>query len=408
MKLSLWRKLVYTAVLLVFALLCLEVLMRCCGLSPEPAAQTPPRPTGGEPKVSPLAYFAVCDPHLGIRNRPNGSYHTWFIEGEPLVTTDEFGYRNGYGWPGDGESPIVLFVGDSVIFCAEVNDQQTAPSEVAKLLSQEFDVRVINTGVRSYNTVQAKRTLIECFERFPSIKVAVYTYCGNDIEENIVPNIRYPFKTPYLAHDEATGRFREVEVTDPAIPSGKLFYGWTPPPRVLSRRERVTQWLEDRSALLNRCLAGIRRLDSGRVGPHRFPDGKAIVPPCDYGKWHIWAAENGGRQALRQLLAEMDQICRNHGAAFLATCSVNGHDFASSRAFAVDCAEAGVRFVSLEEQFTDNPAVYTCVRVDGQYDEHYGPVGTKTYAKALAPALKQILRSQASASVPDVEIAADD
>jgi len=43
--------------------------------------------------------------------------------------------------------------------------------------------------------------------------------------------------------------------------------------------------------------------------------------------------------------------------------------------------------------------------VDGRYDEHYGPLGTQTYAKALAPALKRILRSQASAWVPDLETA---
>ncbi len=404
-RLPLWKKLIFTAVLVVSSLLCLELLMRLCGPGPEPGPPVPKRPVGGEQRINPLEYFAVCDPHFGVRNRPNGSYRTWFIEENPLVTTDEFGYRNGYGWPGDGRSPIVLFVGDSVIFCAEVSDDQTVPSEVAKLLEEEFDVRVLNAGVRSYNTLQAKRMLIQCFERFSCIKAAVYTYCGNDLEENTVPDFRYPFKGPYLVRDQRTGKFREVEVTDPAVPWGKRFYGWTPPPPLLSTPDKVTGWLEDRSVLLRRCLEGWRRIDFGPFSPLEFPDGKQIVPPSDYAKWHAWAAENGGREALQELLAEMDRICRSRGAAFLATCSYNGSDRGSSRSFAADCAEAGVQFSSLEKEFTDTSSIYTCVRVDGRYDEHYGPLGTQTYAKALAPALKRILRSQASAWVPDLETA---
>jgi hypothetical protein len=141
---------------------------------------------------------------------------------------------------------------------------------------------------------------------------------------------------------------------------------------------------------------GARQIDFGGGGELEFPDGKHVVPPADYVKWHDWAAQNGGNDAMRQLLAEMAEACRSHGAAFVATSSFNGSDRGSSRAFATNCAAAGVQFVSLEDEFTDNPRVYICARVDGQFDEHYGPLGTKTYAKALAPALKRILRSQSS------------
>lgn len=405
LKLPVWKKLVYATVVVAVFLLCLELLLRGggWGLQPGPTEPVHAADTGGG--FSPLQYFAVCDPYLGIRNRPSGSYHTWYVEGEPLVTTDEFGHRNGLGWPGDGQSPIVLFVGDSIVFGSEVDDQQTGPSEVARLLSEEFDVRVLNTGVRSYSTLQAKRMLLECFERFPRIKVAVYTFCGNDLEENVVPHFRYPFKAPYMVRDEQTGRFREVEVSEPAIPFGEPFLGCALSLPVPSTSEKLSGWLEARSALFYCCLKGWRRIDFTGSASVEFPDGKHQVPVSDYVKWHNWAAQNGGNNAIRQLLIEMDRICRKHGAAFVATCSFNGSDRGSCRAFETNCAEAGVRYVSLEQEFTDNPTIYICRRIDGMHDEHYGPLGTKTYANALAPALKQILRSQASTSVPEVDAA---
>ena len=403
--LPLWKKLVFTTLVVAFLLVGLEVLLRFCGCGLPPTVHAPAATPSRLPALDPLAYFAMSDRYLGIRNRPNDSYSSWYIEGEPLCTTDEHGYRNGFRWPGDGKSPIVLFVGDSVTFCSEVSDEQTGPSEVAKLLAEEFDVRVLNTGVRSYSTLQAKRMLLECLQRFAQIKLAVYTFCGNDLEENVVPNFRFPFTAPYLVRDEQTGRFREVEVSEPLVPWGECFLGQpvpTPPPNTATE---ITQWLEARSVLLRNCLMGVRGIDFGGFAEREFPDGKHMVPPSDYAKWHDWAAQNGGNDALRQLLAEMDQACRTHGAAFVATCSFNGSDRTSSQAFATNCAAAGVQFVSLEDEFTDNPRVYTCARVDGQFDEHYGPLGTKTYAKALAPALKRILRSQAAASAKDARTA---
>ena len=397
--LPLWKKLAFTALVVVCLLVGLEVLLRFFGSGPPAGPEAPVASPAQLVTLDPLEYFAVCDAHLGVRNRPNGSFCSWYLEGEPLCTTDEFGYRNGFGWPGDGKSPIVLFVGDSVTFCSEVNDQETGPSEVAKLLSEEFDVRVLNAGVRSYSTVQAKRMLSECLERLPRIKVAVYTYCANDLEENLVPNFRFPLKAPFLTREEETGRFREVEVSDPMVPWGECFYGWRAQPPTLSTGTKMTQWLEARSALLHRCLVGLRRIDLRASTALEFPDGEHVVPPADYEKWHGWAWENGGHDALEQVLAEMEQICRSHAVVFVATCSYNGSDLLSCQSFAANCAAAGVQYVCLEKEFTDTPSSYTCVRVDGQFDGHYGPRGTKTYAKALAPALKRILRSQASASV---------
>ncbi len=96
------------------------------------------------------------------------------------VPSQECGFRNGYGWVPEGDSPVVLFVGDSTIFYDEVNDEETGPSDVAKLLGPDWGVRVLNAGCRGYNTLQSKRMLLECLERFPSTVVVVYVYCAND------------------------------------------------------------------------------------------------------------------------------------------------------------------------------------------------------------------------------------
>lgn len=407
-KLPLWKKLLYTTVILVSALLLAESVLRLCGYGPKPYWEVPVPTTVGQRKINPLEYFAVCDRHLGFRNRANGSYRTWYVDGNPLVTTDEFGYRNGFGWSADGESPIVLFLGDSFTFCAEVVDEQTGPSEVARLLGEETDVRVLNAGVRGYSTVQSKRMLIESLERFAEIKVAVYTFCGNDIGENIVPNLRYPLKAPMMIRDPETGKFRETEVSEPAVPWGEGFYGWEAPQPVLSTGEKVANWVETRSVLCHRCLVGWRQITFGLFRQPEFPDGKRVVPPSDYPKWHAWAAKNGGYEVLQGLLAEMDQVCRAHGAAFVVTGAIGGTNLEGSKllsaACAAKCAAVDVQFVSIESQFTEDFRSYSCLRVDGQYDGHYGPPGTKAYARGLAPALKRILRSQASVSAADAGV----
>ena len=103
-----WKKLVFTAVVLAVALFCLEGLMRCCGYGPLPDPAAPADAETGQPEIDEFEYYARSDPYLGFRNRANGRYRTSYIVGNPLSTTDQFGYRNGYGWPGDGQSPLLL------------------------------------------------------------------------------------------------------------------------------------------------------------------------------------------------------------------------------------------------------------------------------------------------------------
>lgn len=379
-KLSVRKKLFFSTVMMVLALSATESAMRLCGYGPlrpdEPVAETPPE----DPvPPDPFEYFTICDRQLGFRNRPNGAYYCWRIEGEPLVTTGEFGYRNGVGWTAEGTTAIVLFVGDSTTFCSEVGDDRTGPSEVARLLGEEFDVRVLNTGVRGYGTLQSKRMMQECLERFPDVKAVVYTHCGNDLEENLMPDMRFPVKVPVVERDARTGRFREVEVSNPAVPWGEKFYERDLPRSAANTMARATRWLDAHSAICHQCRIGWRRI-AGRP------------PGDDPESLNTWAQENGGEEVLRWLVVEMDRICRSRGVVFVATSFYGGEDASTPKVFGEMCVAEGIRYVRLENHFTAKASSYLARRVDGRYDPHYGPLGTKTYAAAVAPMLRKVLR----------------
>ena len=377
---SVRKKLVFATIVFVLSLIILESLTRLCGygpaVSPNDAAETH--------QFDAFEYFTVCDRRLGYRNRAGGTFSSPYIHGRPRSTTDEFGYRNGTGWTTAGDRPIVLFIGDSTTFCSEVDDEQTGPSEVAKLLAGEFDVRVLNAGVRGYSALQCKRMLRECLDRFPQIVVAVYTHCGNDLAESVVPDMRFPVKVPVAEWDADPERIREIEVTDPAVPWGESFLRWEPPGPPPDAAEKVSRWLEVRSALWHICLIGIRRLG-------------ADVELTD-AQWDAWARSHGGEEILEGLLVEMDRLCRDRGATFVTTSFYSGNEVRTPKEFGGAAVAEGIPYVSLVEHFTEEPETYLARRVDGQYDSHYGPTGTKTYAKAMAPALRKILRSRLSGS----------
>ncbi len=389
LKLSRRKKLLFTLAVFVPALVLIELGMRLCGYGPlEIAEDGPIDPL----QINAFQYFTICDPELGFRNRKNGKFTTRHIAGHPVSSTDQHGYRNGFGWSAKGDSPIVLFVGDSITFCSEVNDDRTGPSEVAKLLAEEFDVRVLNAAVRGYGTLQSKRMLRECLRRFATVQVVVYTHCGNDVEETMIPNLRTPAKAPAMLRDPETGAFREVEVSQPAVPWGEDFLAWRPPPPP-TIAGKVTRWIETRSALCRHFIQAAREIRVEFV-EIEFPDGRSVVPLKDFGMWNHWARHHGGNEVMQRLLGEMQRISRDHGAALITTTFANGTEIQAADCFAKNCEAAGVPFVDLRGAFQDDPRSYGALREDGEYDTHYGPLGTKTYAAALTPALIRILREQ--------------
>jgi len=104
-NLPLRKKTFFALLILVPVLVLAEVAMRLLGYG-LPASDDWQASLG----PTPFAYFSVCDQHLGFRNRPNGKYRATRIQGNPVSTTDESGFRNGVGWTAEGDSPIVLFV----------------------------------------------------------------------------------------------------------------------------------------------------------------------------------------------------------------------------------------------------------------------------------------------------------
>lgn len=403
LKLPVWKKLVFAGLLFIPAVLLIEMGLRLCGFRAN-AATPQASPDADQPLgLDAFGYFTICDRKLGFRNRPNGRFRSMHIKGNPVATTDEFGYRNGYAWPGDGRSPIVLFIGDSITFCSEVNDDETGPSEVAKLLSRHFRVRVLNAGVRGYGMLQSKRMLIECLQRFPEIVAAVFTHCGNDIEESMVPNLRYPAKAPVVMHDAKTGRFREVELTGPVVAWGQAIFPWDGPiatPEEPTATREAADWLATRSVIAVLCLETWDELCDAYPTPREFPAGIEMPLATDLIYWHAWALRNGGEDVSRLLLAEMDKECRDRGVVFLTTDYLTGLDDYRSDRFAELCGAAGVRFASIDHQFAKATKAYVAQRVSGEYDGHYSAVGTKAYAAGLAPVLQRILPARIPVATP--------
>ncbi|MGQ9661182.1 MAG: hypothetical protein ACUVWX_02455 [Kiritimatiellia bacterium] len=374
---------------LVFAVAGLsELLFRLAGFAPAlPLDRT-------KPGIQ--TYFWIADPRLGFKNRPNGCYTYDLIRGSPRITTDVYGYRNGYGWSAATTNPIVVFVGDSVVFCAETDDEHTGPSEVARLLGD--GISVLNAGVRGYNTLQSRRMLEECLGRFPNIRVAVYCFCGNDLAENLNPDTYFPARAPALNWDEAVGGFVELEVTNSVVPWGSSFEAWVEDQQV-SRRlawrnkrwdRRVRDRLREHSAFFHAVSSLITRLWEGSFPESRPGSAPAEGELGEENRGDVYAAA-----ALKTLLQQMHQLCEKRGARFVVTrFTRKGNDEAIRRW----CEEAGVRFVSASTFIPANDRSWLARTRDGGYDAHYGPKGTRAFARALAPAIRELLLSGGESS----------
>lgn len=381
------------AATLVFALLA-ELLLRLLGDAP-PGADEP-----AQSQVSLTGYFWVSDPVLGFRNRPNGRFQNFKILGRPLVTTDALGYRNGLAWYADAETPVVAFLGDSTTFCAEVGDSETGPSEVAKLLGRRFRVRVLNAGVRGYNTVQAKRALEQVLERFPEARIAVYTYAENDLVENLNPIVYHPARAPVVWRDDPSGRWIERGVEDPVALPGASFVTAAALEAAGRQKESPRVWLTNRlrarSVLADRSLTLLRRI----VGESRTSRGMLELPQGSVGplvggtpEWQAqveWALEHRADEALEHLLAAMAATCRKRGVAFLATeFHLNQGEFGR---FRETCRRAGVPYIDPRGSFPGRSQTYLA-RTGNGYDGHFGPRGTKAFAEAVAPVLESVLEA---------------
>jgi hypothetical protein len=337
--------------------LAVEVGLRASGRGPIPA---------GQPSL--LSYFWVRDPRLGFRNRPGGELD--YARAGCVVRTGAFGARLGVRAPSDAARATVVFVGDSTSFCGEVGDDETGPSEVARRLPPGLDASVVNTGVCGYNTLQALRMAAEWLGR-SAPKLVVYTYCDNDWVENVIPTIQQPARSP-VATITSSAALRIVEVPQDAGHWGEPV-GSDPPP---SARDLVAA----RSAVATQLVRAFER----------------VFERPDLSLWEKgsqWAETKGhAAEVLAGLLAQLRDLCREHGAALLVT------RFTTGRASVFDgrfpdthekleraCREANVRYVDIAPAFTRPANDYRAHLAGGVIDAHYGSLGTRTYGEALAP-----------------------
>ena len=379
MGLPFWKKLVYLGLPFVLVFLVLEVALRLLGFNPAHHLGT-----------SPQAYFFLSDAHLGWRNKPLGRYRFEKIAGAPVNTTDALGYRNGAGWNPDGQTPIILFIGDSAVFCGEVDDLETFPSHVAQLLQSRRPVQVLNGGVRGYNTVQALRRMEEALEQFPQITQIVYVSSSNDLLENVNPITRYPLRAPTVAWDTLQQRLTWLEVDTLAAPAGQPF--------VLHRPERLTgftQRLRRSSALIHHIALRVRALlGTPSVLREKVEMANGALGPIDDGlpEWETqqaWARKNGATAAMVALLKKGQQIAQAHNIPFAMTAFTRGEPASWYDEAQALAHQANLPFIDVRPAFIEAPLSYAALRHDGLYDPHYGPKGTRTFAEAIIPFLEE-------------------
>jgi len=441
MKLPFWKKSLFTLILFLGVMLVLEVVLRIAGLGPAPAPQPiDPHSDDQRAMIDAFEYFAVTDRNLGFRNRPDGQYVTHMIEGTPLATTDEHGYRNGAGWPGQANTPIVLFVGDSTTFCSEVPDENTNSSETAKLLDAAgYRVRVINAGTRGYGTLQVRRMVEECLDRHPEIRVVVYTFCGNDPKESLVPGLYYPNVVPLVRLDDRTGRYEAIDLIDTPFPEDEgifdIYYLPPKPPWYVSS----SRWMARRSVVWHFADLGVERVgmawrrltrqkpqsepppEEKKEAPaqkkespdmmlyyppdvrdyamrHGFPTTGGILPPWQQKYWDDWARTNHGPALLGQLLGEINTLCKEHDARLITTSYYYDESTLDTALwFEKICNDADISYASLAEGFDatgKSGKEFLARRIDGRYDSHYNEQGTATFAEIIAPVIEKALKEQ--------------
>lgn len=126
----------------------------------------------------------LADDHLIFKHRPSWEKRY----GDVLVTYNERGLRDRPILPkAEGEYRI-LALGDSVTFGSGVPQHEIFTSRLEQILPGRLQrpVRVINSGVGGYNTVQE----VTYFKRDGMTlqpDLVLLTYVGNDIEENRGP-----------------------------------------------------------------------------------------------------------------------------------------------------------------------------------------------------------------------------
>lgn len=375
------RKLIYSLLIVGLALVLCEIGLRFAGY--ETAAKPP--------SVEPLgdsceAYYWISDWKLGFRNRANGKFQLERFPNKPIITTDENGFRNGIGWPGKPNKPIVLFIGDSFTFCAEVDDDRTCTSVAAsKILADGYDVRVLNSGVRGYNAIQIYRLFEEIIDKYPNeIVGVVYLFCFNDSFQTVIPIHKGPIGYPTACVDKY-GNLKVAEVQRLLVEEGSDFSN-IDRDRYLTLPNRLAK----HSVLYNLCLKGWRRLPL----PDSFVDDGRSMGLSQLEGWEDLAARDGGWEVTRYLINKMNATCKERDAFFLISYVGNGgfdHEVESGLQLTNICYLENIPFVPLLNHMTEDRLSHHAFCTDGRRDAHFNEKGTKVVGEVLAPVIEKHL-----------------
>ena len=369
---SLGKKVALLAFLFCASLVAGEVALRTLKYSPMAL------PTDSSLQVfAVVRYFWVADSHLGFRNVANGRFRNTFLKEAPIVTTDSNGFRNGYTCTDSDNAPVIVFVGDSTIFCAEVDDEHTGPSEVAKILCKDYNVQVVNAGVRGYSTLQSLRMINKTLKIYKNVLAAVYVACGNDFIENM--NLHPYANTPIAVWDENIRDVRIRELEKATMPWGEhlaeaevlsQFTGR------LSWRRKITDSIRSKSAFLHLFLTEM----------------KAAAHVTEYSV----GGESTQDKGMVELLRRMKKCCIANECSLITTAFTKGGHSDNSAADRTRslCREAQVNYVDIRDAFQGDSLSYAAVRSDGLLDLHYGKTGTAAFGRALAPSLEKLLKSK--------------
>jgi len=358
---------------LVVSLVAGEILMRVAGFEPLTVALD-----GYSGPKSPEYGLWITDKRLGFRNRPDTVFHNEEIAGQPTVTIDSLGYRTTWAPPDAPDTPVVGIFGDSFTIAVEVADDDTPASHLAKKLS----VRVVNGGVRCYNSIQSLRMMEETLDRYPDMQVVVYAFCFNDLNDTMLSML--PLAVGPTARLDSSGGLVIDEVQHLPAPEGSTYWQceWPAP----SFFDRLASW----SALYQAAAA-----------EGWLPKGRLFITQAEYHRWRLWAIEQGAWTISEKLLRQMRQLCERRGVKFLATC-VKTIDVVPGvpEKFEAMCLRTGIPHVAVYPHFTEPIDEYLALYQAGGRDMHYGPKGAETFAAAIAPAVKELLR-EAEAKTPN-------